>query len=521
MDGNDSATALDLYQRVKDRIAAGDAEVLARQIEDARQTDTGRAWVEQVAGVLPDRPQEIDVAHRAAVGRIPVDWPDDPEMQAVVRHLLDVAFDDHRHGITQRRTDLEKQIEEWFEQRLPDGRRQNRRPPRALWTQLDPDQRQQVYERLKLNTDAVASPDQHETPEATAADTPGHGIAPDVEPPPGSAEYQAAQTSIPSEAAASPSAAPASSAAVIGTASPIGGQIGQFVGRIASAVAPYVGAAGTVAAATLPLILIPTNTQSGTVELDKGLRARIRPGQRSVALERKADGGFLGTGFGAKWENLPIDAEIAWGPQGRAIRINPEQLKEALGEEQANRVLAAAGATPPSEPQVIPPPLAYEMRIGDFVRGDARPSFREASEERVSQVCQNYPTIYRFALEASQGARVAGIPNGLTYGNRVDREAKAKIREMSQVLEKNGIRILQPEIALRNGEKFTYFPRGSSVLDVLEIYDNETICIYDFKTGGARFPDDVMTRYIKEAALYAEAEKLGYKYIYAIPVRVP
>lgn len=172
LDGNDSATALDLYERVKDRIAPGDAEVLARQIEDARRTDTGRAWIDQFIATLPDRPQEIDEAHRAAVGRILVDWPEDPEMQAAVRHLLDVAFDDHRHRITQRRADLEKQIEEWFEQRLPDGRRQNRRPPRALWTQLDPDQRQQVYERLKINTGAVASPDREEIPRPWSPDSP-------------------------------------------------------------------------------------------------------------------------------------------------------------------------------------------------------------------------------------------------------------------------------------------------------------------------------------------------------------
>jgi hypothetical protein len=346
---------------------------------------------------------------------------------------------------------------------------------------------------------------------------------------PGTPEYQAAEASTPSPVVPATTIAlpadgralrlpPSNAAPMAGTVARAGEQIAQLFGR-AAGVAPYAGAAATATATALPLIFIPTNTQSSTVELDEGLRARIRPGQRSVTIERKAGGGFFG--IGAKWEDLPIDAEIVWGPQGRAIQINPKQLKETLGEEPANRVLAAAGATPPSEPQVIPPPVAYEMRIGDFVRGDARPSFREASKEKISQVCQNYPTIYRFALEASQRAQADGIPNGLTYGNRVDREAKAKIREMSQVLEKNGILKLQPGIALRNGQKFTYFPKGSSVLDVMEIYDNETICIYDFKTGGATFPDDVMARYIKEAALYAEAKKLGYKYIYAIPVWVP
>jgi hypothetical protein len=47
------------------------------------------------------------------------------------------------------------------------------------------------------------------------------------------------------------------------------------------------------------------------------------------------------------------------------------------------------------------------------------------------------------------------------------------------------------------------------------------VCNYDFKTGVTPPRLQVIYRHIREAGLYAKAQREGYKYIYFIPIFVP
>lgn len=56
---------------------------------------------------------------------------------------------------------------------------------------------------------------------------------------------------------------------------------------------------------------------------------------------------------------------------------------------------------------------------------------------------------------------------------------------------------------------------------MVEFYNNDTVCIIDFKTGGATFGPSQMKGYIEQVILYLKAEGLGYKHIYAVPIHLP
>jgi hypothetical protein len=91
--------------------------------------------------------------------------------------------------------------------------------------------------------------------------------------------------------------------------------------------------------------LVPANTQSETIDLGDGLRARIRPGQRTVEIERRADNGLFGTGIDARWETLPVDAELRAGADGAPnVLIDYRQLEQAVGPKAATRALDAIGS---------------------------------------------------------------------------------------------------------------------------------------------------------------------------------
>ncbi len=198
---------------------------------------------------------------------------------------------------------------------------------------------------------------------------------------------------VPSATSAASIAVPASAAAPI--------DLAALAARVAPAVA---AAAGPAAAAALPFLLIPTNTQSETADLGDGLRARVRPGQRSVEVERRVHNGLFG--IGAKWETLPVEAWQKVGRDGSVDTvINHEQLNRALGRSApAESVDAGANAMarpprdadpprpPPADPgstasesdgtdpRTPPVPLA-PTRIDAKVLDEARQ--RDPEEERV------------------------------------------------------------------------------------------------------------------------------------------
>jgi hypothetical protein len=158
-----------------------------------------------------------------------------------------------------------------------------------------------------------------------------------------------------------PAGAPLSTAAAASIAVPASAGAAVDLEALAARYAPAVARAGSAPLAALPLLFIPTNTQSETTDLGDGLRARVRPGQRTVEIERRVHNGLLGTGIGAKWETLPVEAQQVVGRDGRANTvINHEQLNRARGQTapvQSKDVGTSAMAQPPKdgEPQQQPP----------------------------------------------------------------------------------------------------------------------------------------------------------------------
>ncbi|MFI5000631.1 MAG: hypothetical protein ACHQK9_12200 [Reyranellales bacterium] len=356
--------------------------------------------------------------------------------------------------------------------------------------------------------------------------TPARGTAPNVEPSPDSPEYQEAQAR---QATGQPGAVPAPAAAVLTVgAGQVAGTAGEGLAALAARAAPTLAAAAAAApavAAALPFMLIPTNTQRGTLGLGDGVRVRWFPDQRTATVERRVDNGLLGSGLGARWEPLPVDATYGAGPDGRlAIRIDSDQLKRAIGPGAAQQALRTAGIAPTPEPSGTAIPIIMEIRIGSSTNAGVKTTLREATRDEVLEVCPNFAEYEKMALKAAKRARAAGLPNGLGYGNRVHDEVGAELQKMSEVvkiLEERGVHMLLPEIALLSGKDYSYFPKGSSVLDVLEIHKRKTVCVYDFKTGDARFPDETISRYAREAGLYAKTLPHGYTHIYVVPIRVP
>lgn len=141
--------------------------------------------------------------------------------------------------------------------------------------------------------------------------------------------------------------------------------------------APVVAAAGPAAAAALPFLLIPTNRQSETTDLGDGLRARVRPGQRSVEVERRVDSGLFGTGIMAKWETLPVEAWQQVGRDGSVNTvINHEQLNQALGRsapmEPVDSAVSAMARPPRDSDPLRPPPAADGSAADQAGKSDPR-----------------------------------------------------------------------------------------------------------------------------------------------------
>jgi hypothetical protein len=338
------------------------------------------------------------------------------------------------------------------------------------------------------------------------------GVAPNVEPPPGSPEYQNASLQVLGNAAgAPPPSGPIGQMASIAIPMSSGladATLGQTLKNIGARLAPAAG--GILAGGTV--LLTPRNTPATTYNLGDGLRAQSAPGQRSVSIERRVNDGLLGTGVGAKWEPLDVDAEIDRGPDDIVrLKINPDQLKAAVGEEMTNRALGVPGGK-----DNLPPPLPskIEMRIWTSTDRGLTTTAREASREQVEQVCPNFPKYELYAMEAAAKYKAAGLPNGMEYGRLVHQDVEKRLRAA-------GIPEIRPELAVREGRSPS-FSKGSSRIDIVELHKNHiTICVYELKTGGARIPREVVERYSREAGMYWELRRHGYPNVYFIPIRVP
>jgi len=287
----------------------------------------------------------VDAAHRAATARNDADWVDDPSQRATNQHLIDVQFEAQKRDIEQANARLGKAVTDWVTRPRPDGSPQTDRPPPALWKQLAPDEQQAVDANLRLNA---------------------RGSFPATEPAPGSEVYRQGEADLPAALAAasaategqSSGAATATAAAGAlgraGSAASTGGRLAGLAARAAPVLAAGAAAAAPAVAVAAPLMLIPmpSGSSASTIDLDDGLRARMSSDQGTVEIERRVDGGLLGTGIGAKWERVPVDAKIDFvGPNRlRTIAIDTDQLQQAIGPEAADQVMAKGGVVIPARP---------------------------------------------------------------------------------------------------------------------------------------------------------------------------
>ena len=76
---------------------------------------------------------------------------------------------------------------------------------------------------------------------------------------------------------------------------------------------------------------------------------------------------------------------------------------------------------------------------------------------------------------------------------------------------------------MRGGEKIGFIQKGTAKVDVIEFLEDGTICIYDFKTGGARFKDMDMERYLEEGKAFSRSEYRGRPIpgVYVFPIFIP
>lgn len=171
-------------------------------------------------------------------------------------------------------------------------------------------------------------------------------------------------------AAAGVMAATANAATAGGASgSQIIGEVLSKMAELAGRAAPAVAGAPAAVAGALPLLFIPTNTQSETIDLEDGVRARVSPGQRTVEIERRVGTGLFGTGLGARWERLPVDAEMRVGKDGAAtLVIDHGQLRQALNPAEDRDAATSEMARRPdkvkdraSQPAADMPPNSGEV----------------------------------------------------------------------------------------------------------------------------------------------------------------
>ena len=389
----------------------------------------------------------------------------------------------------------------------------------------------------------------------------GRGVAPNVEPPPGNPEYQALSTApLSAEEAATSRGAERSgmnedgAVASVGVGSTAAAEGAGAVGARATTLIASAMATTPAVFASIPLLLASTNTQDSIVELGDNLRVRQPIGGRLAFIERRVRSIPIGKGVSFGWETLPIAATFADEPDGRLVlRVDPSQLESAIGSKATNRLLKSNGlitaspssitlapsATPPSSDgdiPIIPIPSYWEHLIGEYSDKGKTIAHYHRSDAEIEEVCPSYPKYLAMALQSAAEEKANGLQNGMVYGNAVHESVRAKLQldilqqklEMDQVLE------VAPEVAFLNGvrRRTSYSrPKNSSVIDIIEFYRKKTVCVYDIKTGNARFPKRVMDRYGREiwsyidpsdeAILYSRAAAAGYTHVYVVPIRVP
>ena len=315
----------------------------------------------------------------------------------------------------------------------------------------------------------------------------------------------------------------------------------RHAARIAAATAAASAARGVAASASLlrtpvpaagpltaaALTVMPTNSPNATIDLGRNLRASTGSAERTARIQQRVS---VPLKYGLElsdWKELPVAAmkDRMLGGQ-EVLLIDPDQLRRAIGPEAAARVLSRPGVIGREQvafDQVWAGPLGpLEIQIPTGTSKDQgkKVTYRELSRTEIERACPNLPIYERLGAEAHVEAQ---NETGLAYGPVVGIKTHARARKaadlMADKLRARGLVELHTERGLLNGKRS--FEKGHSRVDVLEVYDGRTACIIDYKTGSATMDDGQVRRYIRQVGLYIEAQKLGYKRIYFVPIHLP
>ena len=127
----DTKSAIILYNRAADRMTPADADVLAPQVDAAKEHEAGQAYLANVP--IPDTRDldELHAAHQAATAQNEADWPDNDGQRATNQHFIDVAFGQKKRDAVQAKMSLNQKVNDWLNQ---PG--QAERPPLDLWKRM-------------------------------------------------------------------------------------------------------------------------------------------------------------------------------------------------------------------------------------------------------------------------------------------------------------------------------------------------------------------------------------------------
>ena len=307
----------------------------------------------------------------------------------------------------------------------------------------------------------------------------------------------------------------------------------------ARGVAPLLAAmpAGVLAPAVAAAVALkPTTPDDGTFGLGEELRLRTPSGSLEGEIERRV---------GDRWESSGIRAALNSGLGARVLVDDIAGFANAVGADVAGWLAdrgvvagraASAGVAKdiqdaivrrrvdgvPAGPGGVEPPPGFlpimEMRITSSVDGGTTISHAEISDENATRYCPNYLEMQRIGMNAKATVDAAGIPKGPERGKAIHKltETELKTAEVERQLRAGGMQELLVEQIFPDTGKPRYLKSGSSKIDVVEKIGADAVCVYDFKTGSATFPDHVRERYLKEAAAYFKV-----KHVFVLPVYVP
>ena len=307
-------------------------------------------------------------------------------------------------------------------------------------------------------------------------------------------------------------------------------------GRAASLLAVAPAGVLVPAAVGAAVALRPTTPDDGTFDLGEELRLRTPSGSLEGEIERRV---------GDRWESSGIRAALNSGLGARVLVDDVAGFAKAVGADVAGRLAdrgvvggRAASADVakdireaivrrrvdgvPAGPGGIEPPPGFlpimEMRITSRVDGGETISHAEIPDEKAAKYCPNYLEMQRIGMNAKAIVDAAGMPMGRDRGKAIHKlsETELKTAEVERQLRAGGMQELLVEKSFLKGKEIGFMKSGGSRIDVVERIGKDAVCVYDFKTGSATFPDHVRERYLREVAAHFKVST-----VYVLPVYVP